>query len=265
MPCCDAKRLAFALKSNKTGTQNTAIGKSSLGVSEDTVGNTAVGDDTLYASKGAGNTAVGINSGRELETGDNNTFIGRDSGRNSVSGSNNTCVGNGAQPSATGVNNEVTIGNDDVVTMRSHGGIYSWSNGVSYTMAQQTSKDGNSFLRTKVFDAGVVNFETGGTFNIVTPSVLSLKSNSSENLRLRSDGTAVFRSNLDVEGNLNVSTMLETDLAQPNLYWNIENGALYRSTYTTYSTQEVDEKLSAKDKIIEALEARLTKLEARNK
>jgi len=217
---------ALALRQNKTGTQNTAIGAYALGVSEDGTGSTAVGDDALYKATGEANTAVGINTGRELETGDSNTFIGRDAGRDLVSGSNNTCLGHKAKPSTKTVSNEVTIGNDDVVTMRSHGGKYAWSNGTSYTQAQQTSKDGNSYLRTKVFDDGVVNFETLGTFNISTPSVMSLKTNSVETLRLRSDNTATFRSNLDVEGTLRVTNIQSA--GAPNVYVD-PDGRLYKS------------------------------------
>ena len=44
-----------------------------------------------------------------------------------------------------------------------------------------------------------------------------------------------------------------------------ESGQLYKSTVSMYSAEEVDKKLAVKDKIIEKLEARLTKLEARNK
>ena len=42
------------------------------------------------------------------------------------------------------------------------------------------------------------------------------------------------------------------------------SGALYRGS-TAYTAEEVDKKLAVKDKLIEKLEARLTKLEARIK
>ena len=166
--------------------------------------------------------------------------------------------------SSSSVSNEVTIGNDDVVTMRSHGGRYSWINDDAYTMAQQTSKDGNSFLRTKVFDDGAVNFEANGTFNIETPSVISLKSNSNETLRLRSDNTATFRSNLDVEGALKMPNIQSAGGVAPNVYVD-PYGRLY-STVTAYMTEEeVDKKLAIKDKLIEKLSARLDELEKRVK
>ena len=43
------------------------------------------------------------------------------------------------------------------------------------------------------------------------------------------------------------------------------DGQMFKSTTAMYSAEEVDKRLAIKDKIIEALEARLTKLEKRIK
>ena len=43
------------------------------------------------------------------------------------------------------------------------------------------------------------------------------------------------------------------------------DGTFYRSTATTYTTEEVDKRLAIKDKLIEKLSKRLDKLEARMK
>ena len=109
---------------------------------------------------------------------------------------------------------------------------------------------------------GLLTLKQTGTFNIETPSVISLKSNSVETLRLRSDNTATFRSNLDVEGALKMPNIQSAGGVAPNVYVDTD-GRLY-STATTYVTEEeVDKKLAIKDKLIEKLSARLDELEKR--
>jgi hypothetical protein len=131
-------------------------------------------------------------------------------------------------------------------------------------MSQQLSKDGNSYLRTKVFDGDVTNFETSGTFNISSPSVVSLKSNSTENLRLRSDNSAVFRGSLDVEAGFRMNNIQSAGGVAPNVY--VDADGRFYSAVTAYVTaEEVDKKLAIKDKLIEKLSARLDKLEKRMK
>jgi len=49
------------------------------------------------------------------------------------------------------------------------------------------------------------------------------------------------------------------------MHVNSSTGRFFRSTAVMYSAEEVDKKLAIKDKIIEQLEARLTKLEKRIK
>ena len=148
-----------SLQKNDYGNNNTALGFNSAQATQYKGNITAIGCNALKSNKQSGNTAVGSASLDEVVTGANNTAIGSGAGQKTELGNNNTLIGYDAQPSASSVSNEVTIGNDDVVTMRSHGGKYSWINDDAYTMSQQTSKDGNSFLRTKVFDDGAVNFE----------------------------------------------------------------------------------------------------------
>ena len=72
-------------------------------------------------------------------------------------------------------------------------------------------------------------------------------------------------------GNVTISNKLkvpnaytDTNTRAPNLTMG-SDGNIQRSTTLTYSTQEVDEKLAIKDKLIEKLSARLTKLEKRIK
>ena len=85
-----------ALRYNKEAF-NTAIGVSSqegvFNVST-ALGNTSVGYDTLRVIEtGGNNTCLGINTGGALTVGLNNTFIGANSGGNQVFGSKNTAIG----------------------------------------------------------------------------------------------------------------------------------------------------------------------------
>jgi len=58
---------------------------------------------------------------------------------------------------------------------------------------------------------------------------------------------------------------LPTTTTPSNIYLEPTNGRLYRSTTTSYSAEEVDNKLAIKDKLIEKLSARLDELEKKVK
>jgi hypothetical protein len=55
-----------------------------------------------------------------------------------------------------------------------------------------------------------------------------------------------------------------TSTGTPNMYID-SNGKIFKSTASTYSTEEVDKKLAIKDKLIEKLSERLDKLEKKLK
>jgi len=86
-----------------------------------------------------------------------------------------------------------------------------------------------------------------------------INNDASGNVGISAPSNLTFNSN----GNVNFSNLPET-ASVPNMHYSA-GGYLYKSTAAFYSTEEVDEKLATKDKIIEALEARLTKLEKRIK
>jgi hypothetical protein len=80
---------------------------------------------------------------------------------------------------------------------------------------------------------------------------ITLSPNNVPNLRVYANGTVNFAN-------------LPTFASPGNVY--ISNGGfIYKSTATTYSAEEVDQKLAVKDKLIEKLSARLDKLEKRVK
>ena len=263
----------------------TIVGKDALKSDVSGQYNTAIGSYCLQTNlSGESNTAVGYGGLSQSTSGKQNTSIGHGAGSDVTVGNNNTFIGYNAQPSAPTVSNEVTIGNDNVTKTRLKGEVRIEDNIISSNELQfntdgtermSIATDGNVSTTGAVTVGG--DLDVGGEFSFRALSTsttiatsqpttwscakdfIKLACGSGARLSVQDNGI------VSVEGNLNVSTMLETDLAAPNVYWNIENGAFYRSTYTTYSTQEVDEKLAIKDKLIEKLEARLTKLEKRIK
>ena len=95
-----------ALFVNSTGSQNTAIGDSTL-ISSVGNGNTAVGSTALISVTGNNNTGLG-NAALQSATGNKNTGIGFEAGYSITSGSNNVVIGGysgaAAPISATGSN-----------------------------------------------------------------------------------------------------------------------------------------------------------------
>ena len=209
---------------------NTVVGKSAL--SQDTTGaNTAVGYQSLQNTTGSSNTAIGKASGSSLTTGSYNVLIGEN-----------------AQPSAPDVNGEVTIGDDNVT---------------------KTRLKGNVELQQVVYTGDELNkYDYSTTINKATNDLVTA---SKAGYRWLIDGGTKLILDKDGSGNgqLRIPDLPSTSNANPaNVYAN-SSGQLHISTATTYTAEEtetaIDKKLAIKDKIIEALEARLTKLEARIK
>lgn len=124
------------LENNTFGSRNTAIGNDALRQNTSGGNNTAIGQTALVSnSSGINNTAVGINAGLTNQTGSNNVFVGVNAdangtdhdlsvaiGRNAIiNGDNATAIGHEATANA----NEVILGNTAVTRI---GGYASWSN-----------------------------------------------------------------------------------------------------------------------------------------
>ena len=114
-------------------------------------------------------------------------------------------------------------------------------------MLEMKSIDSSQYLRNLVYDSGGNTVISSGTLDFQTNT-------STVALNLRGDGRV----------SMPAYYSLDTSPSPPNIFI-ASGGRLYKSTATTYTAEEVDTKLAVKDKIIEKLEARLTKLEARIK
>ena len=275
-----------SLQKNEYGVKNTAVGFSALSSTQYKDNCTAVGNNALKSNLQSGNTAVGSAALDEVILGSANTAIGAGAGQKVELGTNNTLIGADAQPSAAGVSNEVTIGNDDVTSTRLKGKL------------EVTGKSGATFTKEITNNVGhdikQVSLKTSGDTNSVfsslssafynsageTPTYTQIRSGITDSTKGNEESSIIFfimnngtlTETMTVgTGNVTISNKLkvpnaytDTNTRAPNLTMG-SDGNIQRSTTLTYSTQEVDEKLAIKDKLIEKLSARLTKLEKRIK
>ena len=217
------------------GNFNTAIGKGALNKSASGTGNTALGTDALYNNEGNGNIAIGYRAGNGM-----------------TGGTNNVLIGDSVQASTPTADNEVVIGNDNIEKTRLKGSVTvgdaTWSGGGTDGLGIQASSNSSS------------------------PYAFYIR-NSDNNLltSVRCNGDTSIGGNLSTSGSATFSSQVVCPSlptvgpsSAANLFVNAA-GALYKVTGTLYSTQDLDNMFAQKDKLIEKLEARLTKLEARNK
>jgi hypothetical protein len=112
-----------ALERNTTGYSNTASGDSTLDYNTTGYANTASGECALrFNTTGHYNTAIGTNAGDSNTTGSSNTFLGAGSDVSSNELTNATAIGYGATATMP---NSVRIGNAAVMLI---GGQVAWSN-----------------------------------------------------------------------------------------------------------------------------------------
>ncbi len=105
------KRIISTTGTTSEGSQNIAIGSSTLRYLTTNIRNVAIGTNSLRnLTTGEANTALGPYAGSFLKTGSNNVFVGYHAGDNLNIGSNNIFIGNNAGKNAAG-NNKLIIEN----------------------------------------------------------------------------------------------------------------------------------------------------------
>lgn len=100
-----------ALNSNTTGESNTAYGRAALNNNISGSYNIAVGMLALYSNTASNNTAVGYGSGTVLTSGANNILLGYQSGDNLTTGANNIILGYDIDAPLASSANTLNIGN----------------------------------------------------------------------------------------------------------------------------------------------------------
>ena len=107
---------------------------------------TGVGYQSLYTTTGAGNSALGYQSGFSVSTGTYNTFLGYNAGDNAsqlVTATNSTALGNGAYTTAS---NQIVLGNSSVTQYQLAGGSFIVPSSDSTTALTFTKADGTTPL-----------------------------------------------------------------------------------------------------------------------
>lgn len=229
-----------ALRDNTEGSNNVSIGVSAL--SENIAGsqNTAIGVASLKQNQGTRNTAVGHNSLNKATDARENTAIGWGSMGQTTTASKNTGVGDSALANLTEGSENQAFGNAALTSVTTG----SSNTGIGRSAGNQLTTGSNTIC-------------IGYNSNPSSPSAsneVTIGNNDVSLTRLQGKVTCLGESSWQTSGS-----------ALPNMYINPGTGELIKTTATMYSAEEVDGLINAKDKIIEKLEARLTKLEARNK
>ena len=229
---------------------NTIIGKGAFANNTNGDNNVAVGILAMRDNKtGSSNTAIGRYAGLSNVDGSENTYLGNNAGNKNVSGQYNTAVGVGALLDNNGTFN-TALGKGALNKNVSGEG----NTAIGADALYNNEGNGNIAIG---YRAG--NGMTGGFNNIlIGDSVQASTPSTSNEVVIGNDSVTKTR----LKGVVN-STGTYSNVSTggtPNVHIGTD-GTFYRSTATTYTAEEMDKKLE----IIEKLEARLTKLEARIK
>ena len=222
-----------ALKNNTEGSGNISIGVSTL--SENTTGsqNIAIGQSSQKANKGTRNTTVGHNTLRFATEAKENTGIGWGCMNGMTTGSVNTAVGDSALTQCETGGYNVAVGNAALTS------LISGDQNVGIGRSA-----GNSIT------TGTNNICIGYQANPSSPTV-------NNEVTIGNDDITATR----LKGIVKLNTCNTNSVTTNMLNYIPSTGAIERTNTSFYSSEEMDKKL----KIIEKLEARLTKLEARIK
>jgi hypothetical protein len=266
------------------------------------VKNTALGINALSKDVGTGavdahgsNTAIGDRSMQDLTTGYFNTAIGTASLQKAVDGYNNTALGRSALNYCTSGFDNIGIGREALFGDESRLNTGNSNIGIGTSAIHDCSTGeknvgiGRSALHfltsgdenVAIGQGAGNNLETGNN-NILIGSGVDTEDVDSQNQTvIGNDRTvkALLRGGLEVKSHLDTVSLttnangrvsfpetpsLSTTTQTGNVHMT-DTGALYLSTASTYSAEEVDKKLAIKDKLIEKLSARLDELEKRVK
>lgn len=138
---------ALSLDTSNVTADNIAIGQNAGCKVTGTIGNVAIGTDSLRGTtviSGACNTTIGFCTGSSTTTGCQNTLIGACAGRTITTGNTNIVIGFNATPSSTTVSNEITLGDASITSLRIPGLQSSATDGQVLTYC---STNGNIVLK----------------------------------------------------------------------------------------------------------------------
>ena len=167
-----------------TGTENTAIGKSSLNNNTTGINNTALGSYSLgFNTTGNNNTALGVNSLITNTTGASNTAVGVNALTSNTTASFNTSIGaSSLQLNTTGVNN-VAIGYGTLQTNTTG----SANTGVGYLSLSANTTAGSN---TSIGHEALRNNTTGAQNTAIGHQALRINTTGQYNVSIGQDSLA---------------------------------------------------------------------------
>ena len=266
------------------------------------VKNTALGINALSNDVGTGavdahgsNTAIGDRSMQDLTTGYFNTAIGTASLQKAVDGYNNTAVGRSSLNYCTSGFDNIGIGREALFGDESRPNTGNSNVGIGTSAIHDCStgeknvgigRSALHFLQSGNENVAIGygagnNLETGNN-NILIGFGVDTEAVDSQNQTVignKDTVNALLRGGLTVKSHLDTVSLttnangrvsfpetpsLSTTTQTGNVHMT-DTGALYLSTASTYTVEEVDKKLAVKDKLIEKLSARLDELEKKLK
>jgi hypothetical protein len=219
-----------------TGTENTAIGKSSLVNNTTGINNTALGSYSLgFNTTGNNNTALGVSSLITNTTGANNVAIGNGALGTNTIGNNNTAIG--FQPlyaNTTGIGN-VAIGNGALGTNTTGSnntslGLNSLSNNTTGQLNTTIGYNSGSAITTGSNNTIIGSY--AGTTTLASNIVLS---DGAGNVRLFSDANGLIGINQAVGSTIGG----QLDIHTAQTYALVLNGLTTSNAYTAFSNNNV--------------------------
>jgi hypothetical protein len=207
---------------------------------------------TVGKGSGTNTTSLGVGA-NDNTTGDENVGVGFFARKDSTSGNGNVAVGYSSLLKATG-NNNTAIGYNSGELLTTGSNNILIGNGV-----QASAPDVSNEVTIGNVDARKVRF--GGGIGVMTLNKGNGTPNSIGFLVDDSGDEPIF---MTADKFYAPAVKNQEGAGVPNVAIGTD-GQMFKSTATTYTTEEVDKKLAIKDKLIEKLSARLDELEKRVK
>jgi hypothetical protein len=207
---------------------------------------------TVGKGSGTNTTSLGVGA-NDNTTGDENVGVGFFARKDSTSGNGNVAVGYSSLLKATG-NKNTAIGYNSGELLTTGSNNILIGNGV-----QASAPDVSNEVTIGNVDARKVRF--GGGIGVMTLNKGNGTPNSIGFLVDDSGDEPIF---MTADKFYAPAVKNQEGAGVPNVAIGTD-GQMFKSTATTYTTEEVDKKLAIKDKLIEKLSARLDELEKRVK
>ncbi len=205
----NAKGAATALKNVTSGTNNVAIGDSSLFSNTSGIRNVAIGALALRSNTGGLNTAIGYNALYANTTGTYNVAIGAFLLEKNIAGTGNIAIGRNCLRGATGGLYNIAIGMNNINT--ADNGVYNTAIGYGNLFGTSSSNSANFGSNTAIGYNNLVSVISG--FNNTAIGIYNLRSLTTGNYNTAIGDSAAYNLSL---GNNNTAIGSKVPLQNVN-------------------------------------------------